>query len=416
MRRCYYLCILATNSEVMNKTKDNKPHLGIFGRRNNGKSSIINLLAGQDVAIVSDLAGTTTDPVKKSVEILNLGPVVLVDTAGIDDVGVLGEKRVEKTRDAISIVDLALLVTSNNELGSYEEELIAEFERLDTPYIAVHNLSDIAPSTLEYRSCFTNKGVPFVELSANTGFGLDELVAAIKQTMPETAFTTPSMFRGIIKKDDIVLLITPIDSEAPAGRMILPQVQAIRDSLDNDAVAITLKENAVEHFLVSTGIKPALAVTDSQIFDRANQLIPQDIPLTSFSITLSRLKGPFEIYKKGVTAIALLNEGDRVLILESCTHHTSCEDIGRFKIPRWLQQYTNRKLEFDVVAGLSALKRPITDYALVIQCGGCMITRKQVINRLKPAIDAGIPVTNYGMAIAFMKGIFERAIAPFEEK
>jgi [FeFe] hydrogenase H-cluster maturation GTPase HydF len=399
----------------MTKTRDNKPHIGIYGRRNNGKSTIINLLAGQDVAIVSDHAGTTTDPVKKSVEILSLGPIVLVDTAGIDDEGELGQKRIEKTRESIKIVDLALLVTSQNQFGDYENQLIDEFKAYDTPFIVVHNMADVARATDEHAHFFSNQQIPFVEVSAKNGEGVDKLVESIKANMPDTAYTAPSMFKGIIKKDDIVLLITPIDTEAPAGRMILPQVQAIRDSLDNNAVAVTLKENAVEHFLKTTGIKPALAVTDSQIFDKANAMIPHEIPLTSFSITLSRLKGPFDEFIKGTPRIAELKDGDRVLILESCTHHTSCDDIGRYKIPRWIKEFTGKQIEFDVVAGLSSLGRPITDYAIVIQCGGCMITRKQLHNRLKAATEAGIPVTNYGMAIAYIKGIFQRAIAPFIE-
>lgn len=399
----------------MTKTRDNKPHIGIYGRRNNGKSTIINLLAGQNVAIVSDHAGTTTDPVKKSVEILDLGPIVLVDTAGIDDEGELGQKRIEKTRESIKIVDLALLVTSQNQFGNYENQLIDEFKAYDTPFIVVHNMADVARATDEHAHFFSNQRIPFVEVSAKNGEGFDKLVESIKANMPDTAYTAPSMFKGIIKKDDIVLLITPIDTEVPAGRMILPQVQAIRDSLDNDAVAVTLKENAVEHFLKVTGIKPALAVTDSQIFDKANAMIPHEIPLTSFSITLSRLKGPFDEFIKGTPKIAELKDGDRALILESCTHHTSCDDIGRHKIPKWIKEFTGKQVEFDVVAGLSSLGRPITDYAIVIQCGGCMITRKQLHNRLRAATEAGIPVTNYGMAIAYIKGIFERAIAPFIE-
>lgn len=394
-------------------TRDNKPHIGIYGRRNNGKSTLINLLAGQDVSIVSHQAGTTTDPVKKSVEILNLGPIILVDTAGIDDEGELGIKRISKTRESIKMVDLALLVISRSRFGDYEQQLLEEFNANDIPVIVVHNMEDISPMSQELQNELSQQQLPMVRISALNSTGFDELVASIKEHMPETVYATPSMFGGIVKPNDLVLLITPIDSEAPAGRMILPQVQAIRDTLDNDAVAITLKENAVEHFLATTNLKPVLAVTDSQIFDRAHKMVPLDIPLTSFSITLSRLKGPFEEYIKGARSISQLRDGDRVLILESCTHHTSCEDIGRYKIPRWLKEHTGKELSYDVFAGLSTITRPITDYALVIQCGGCMITRKQVFSRLRPAIAAGIPVTNYGMAIAYMKGIFERAIAPF---
>lgn len=365
------------------------------------------------MAIVSDHAGTTTDPVKKSVEILGLGPAVIVDTAGIDDEGELGLKRIEKTLESIKTIDLALLVTTNGLLDSFEEQLMKEFEAYDTPFIVVHNMSDIAELPTDLKSHLSERNIPFVEISAIKGSGFDRLTECIKKHMPETAYTFPSMFKGIVAKDDMVLLITPIDSEAPAGRMILPQVQAIRDVLDNEAVAITLKENAVSHFLTSTGIKPALAVTDSQIFDKANALIPQDIPLTSFSITLSRMKGPFEHLLAGTPRISELKDGDHILILESCTHHSSCEDIGRHKIPKWMKEFTGKTLEFDVVPGLGSLERPIEHYSLIVQCGGCMITRKQLHNRLKPAIDKGIPVTNYGMAIAYMKGIFERATAPF---
>ncbi len=399
----------------MSKTRDNKPHIGIYGRRNSGKSTIINLLAGQGVAIVSDHAGTTTDPVKKSVEILNVGPIIIIDTAGIDDEGELGLKRVEKTRESIKIIDLALLVTSRGQFDEYEKQLVEEFKAYDIPYIVVHNMSDDEKADKEHIDFFTNQNIPITEICAINGNGLEDLVESIKKNMPDSAYTAPSMFKGIIKKDDIVLLITPIDTEAPAGRMILPQVQAIRDTLDNDAVAITLKENAVEHFLKTTGINPALAVTDSQIFDKANAMIPMEVPLTSFSITLSKMKGPFDEFIKGTSKIADIKDGDRILILESCTHHTSCDDIGRYKIPRWIKEFTGKQVDFDVVAGLSTITRPITDYAIIIQCGGCMITRKQVFNRLRPAIEAGVPVTNYGMAIAYMKGIFNRAIAPFLE-
>jgi [FeFe] hydrogenase H-cluster maturation GTPase HydF len=223
------------------------------------------------------------------------------------------------------------------------------------------------------------------------------------------------MFSGLIKKDDIVLLITPIDSEAPAGRMILPQVQAIRDALDNYGVAVVLRESEVVTFLKKTGIKPALAVTDSQIFALADAMVPKDVPLTSFSILLAKLKADFEHYLNGTPKIAELKDGDRVLLLESCTHHVSCDDIGRIKIPKWLYAFTGKKLEYEVVAGLDKLPRDIKEYALLIQCGGCVITRKQLTNRLRPAIEAGIPVTNYGMAIAYVQGIFDRAIEPFRK-
>lgn len=400
----------------MAKGKESFPHIGIYGKRNSGKSTTINFLAGQDVAIVSDVAGTTTDPVKKSFEITGFGPVVLVDTAGIDDVGELGQLRIQKTMESIKIVDLALLVITNNTLASDEEHLIEEFAKTDTPFVIVHNQNDKAALLPEFSNKLTEKyNSPIVSLSALKREGLEELLTAIKNTIPEYSYKTPSLLGDLVSYGDVVLLITPIDVEAPAGRLILPQVQAIRDVLDNDAVAIVLKEREVDGFLKKTGIKPALAVTDSQIFNKADAAIPRDIPLTSFSTLLARFKGDFENYLKGTPRIAELRDGDKVLILESCTHHVSCDDIGRVKIPRWLSQFTGKKLDYTVVTGLDKLPN-ITDYALVIQCGGCVITRKQLMNRLRPAIQAGVPVTNYGMAIAYVQGIYNRAIAPFTQQ
>lgn len=400
----------------MAKGKESFPHIGIYGKRNSGKSTTINFLAGQDVAIVSDVAGTTTDPVKKSFEITGFGPVVLVDTAGIDDEGELGQLRIQKTMESIKSVDLALLVITNNTLASDEEHLIEEFAKTDTPFVIVHNQNDKAALLPEFSNKLTEKyNSPVVSLSALKREGLEELLTAIKNTIPEYSYKTPSLLGDLVSYGDVVLLITPIDVEAPAGRLILPQVQAIRDVLDNDAVAIVLKEREVDGFLKKTGIKPALAVTDSQIFNKADAAIPRDIPLTSFSTLLARFKGDFENYLKGTPKIAELRDGDKVLILESCTHHVSCDDIGRVKIPRWLSQFTGKKLDYTVVTGLDKLPN-ITDYALVIQCGGCVITRKQLMNRLRPAIQAGVPVTNYGMAIAYVQGIYNRAIAPFTQQ
>jgi len=397
----------------MSKGKDTKPHIGIYGRRNNGKSSLINCLAAQDIAIVSDHAGTTTDPVKKSFEITGFGPVILVDTAGIDDVGDLGEKRIDRTKQSIKTIDLAILVITNNDFDIYEENLVKEFEKVEVPYIILHNKSDINPLKEETRKELESFNANIIDFSTVDAKNREELIRLIKETIPESAYTNPSMVGDLISYGDIVLLITPIDIEAPEGRMILPQVQAIRDILDNDGICVVLKEREVDAFLRKTKIKPALAITDSQIFLKADAMIPKDIPLTGFSVVLARLKGDFENYLKGTPKISELKDGDRILLLESCTHHVSCDDIGRIKIPRWISNFTGKKLDFDVVAGLSKIEKPITDYALVIQCGGCMITRKQLINRLKPAVDAGVPVTNYGMAIAYVQGIYNRAIAPF---
>lgn len=402
----------------MSKGKESKPHIGIYGRRNNGKSSLINMLTGQSVAIVSDFAGTTTDPVKKSLEITGFGPVILIDTAGIDDVGELGQKRIAKTLETINHIDLAILVIANNIWGEFEENLIAEFKKTDTPFIVAHSKHDLVPISTELKNRLNNElGESIVlEVSATSSLGFENLIRAIRLSIPEASYRNPTLLGDLVSYGDIVLLITPIDVEAPAGRLILPQVQAIRDALDNDAVAIVLKEREVDAFLRKTGIKPALAITDSQIFNKADASIPKDVPLTSFSILLARLKGDFDSYIKGTPKIADLKDGDRILLLESCTHHVSCDDIGRVKIPRWISNFTGKRLEYEVVAGLDKLPCDIKDYALVIQCGGCMITRKQIFNRLRPAIEAGIPVTNFGMTIALVQGIFERAVEPFVAK
>jgi len=398
----------------MSKGKDQKPHIGIYGRRNNGKSSIINSLAGQDISIVSDHAGTTTDPVRKSFEITGFGPVVLVDTAGIDDSGDLGNKRIERTIRTLQIIDMAILVVTSNKWGNYEDELIQKFNDSDIPYIIVHNKSDLELPTSGFAAkVISVSGKPLFEFSSLDKRNYEDFISLIRNSSPEHWCQHASLLGDLLKYGDIVILITPIDVEAPAGRLILPQVQAIRDILDNDAVAIVLKEREVDAFLKKTKIKPALAITDSQVFVKADASIPANIPLTSFSIMLARFKGDFNKYLEGTPKISSLMDGDRVLLLESCTHHVACDDIGRTKIPRWISSFTGKKIDYDVVAGLDTLARPITDYALVIQCGGCMITRKQLHNRLTDAIKAGVPVTNYGMAIAYVQGIYNRAIAPF---
>jgi len=399
----------------MMKTKDHKTHIGIYGRRNHGKSSIINTLADQQIAIVSDIAGTTTDPVKKSFEILDYAPVILVDTAGIDDTGELGAKRIEKTEHSISTIDLAILVIANNEFGSFEEELIKKFNYYKTPFFIIHNKSDNQKVKANLKADLEAKyKTSVIDFSTLSRDNFDEVIDLIKKTAPEASKVFKTIIGDLIQPNDVVMLICPIDSEAPAGRMILPQVQLIRDVLDNHCVNIVLQQDQVTEFFKTTNVKPKLAITDSQIFDLAGQLVPKDIPLTSFSTVLARQKGDFENYLKGTPKIDELKNGDRVLILESCSHHVSCEDIGRFKLPAWLRKYCDCELDFDIVSGLDAIQRPIKDYAMVIQCGGCMITKKQIHNRLLPAIEAGIPVSNYGLAIAYVQGIYTRAVEPFK--
>jgi len=354
----------------MAKGKESKPHIGIYGRRNNGKSSLINRLAGQDIAIVSDYAGTTTDPVKKSFEITGFGPVILVDTAGIDDKGDLGTKRIDKTLATIKTVDLAILVITYNTFGDFEKKLIEEFKNTDTPYFIVHNKSDV--QRLDEKTStrlVAQTDAEIIAFDTIHAENMEKLIKLIKTNIPESAYTSPSLVGDLLTYGDIVLLITPIDIEAPAGRLILPQVQAIRDILDNDAVAIVLKEREVDSFLRKTNITPALAITDSQIFNKADASVPDNVPLTSFSIVLAKFKGDFNNYLKGTPKIADLQDGDRVLMLESCTHHVSCDDIGRVKIPRWLTNFTGKKLEYDVVAGLDQLPRDIRIFV------GCSVWR-----------------------------------------
>ncbi len=399
----------------MSKGKDIKPHIGIFGRRNNGKSSFINLLVGQDLAIVSNQAGTTTDPVNKSVEIFGIGPAIIIDTAGIDDSGELGDKRVKKTMEVVKKVDCAILLLANNQFGEYETDIIRKFKHFDIPFLIVHNKSDLENiSTKTTETIQSTCKAEIIEFSTIETTNYDKLIDLIKRTIPQTAYQKPSLFADLVKPKDVVLLITPVDSEAPDGRVILPQNMAIRDVLDNDCITVVIKDTEIEDFL-KLGIKPALAVTDSQAFGMVSKLIPENIPLTGFSVVFARLKGDFEKYLEGTSHISNLKDGDKVLILESCTHQVSCDDIGRFKIPNWLLKFTAKKLEFTVVSGLSEITEEISNFAIIIQCGGCMVTKKQLQSRLKPAIDAGVPVTNYGLAIAYMHGIFNRATAPFRK-
>ncbi len=398
----------------MKKGKEIRPHIGIFGRRNSGKSSLINAMAGQEVSIVSDVAGTTTDPVSKNMEIGGLGAVVLIDTAGIDDEGMLGEKRIARSREVIKTIDLAILLITENNLGDFEFGLIEEFNKLDVPYFIVNNKSDLQTVSAELiAKTETELQTIVIDFSALNKAGIEPLVKQMRSFLPETAWKPGTLVGDLISYGDTVLLITPIDIEAPEGRLILPQVQVIRDVLDHDGVVAICKEREVDSYFKRMQPKPKLVITDSQVFLKADASIPQEIPLTSFSIVLARQKGDFQHYIKGTPKIAELKDGDRILILESCSHHVSCDDIGRVKIPRWLSNFTGKKLDYDVVAGLNQVPRYIHDYALVVQCGGCMITRRQLVNRLKPAIDAGIPVTNYGMAIAYIHGIYDRAIKPF---
>lgn len=398
----------------MAKGRENLTHIGIFGRTNTGKSTLINVLSGQETAIVSPIPGTTTDPVKKSIEIIGLGNVVLIDTAGIDDISKLGAQRVSKTLQTLDLIDIAILVIADNIFGESEINLIDKFIENEIPYLIVANKTDIVKVDLKIKDLVSNQfEKDIISVSSLLEENISHLIDKLISCKRESAYQNTSLLSGIVKHGDLVLLVTPIDSEAPEGRLILPQVNLIRNSLDSGCITIVVRDSELEEFLNSYQLKPRIVITDSQVFGKVSKIVPDDILLTGFSVLLARQKGDFDEYIKGTPKIDNLKDGDRVLLLESCTHTSSCEDIGRVKIPAWLRKYTGKKLEFDVVAGLDSLNRDIHDYSLVIQCGGCVITRRQLINRLKKAKDAGIPISNYGLAIAYMNGIFERAVKPF---
>ncbi len=391
--------------------KDLKPHIGIFGRMNNGKSSIINKLTGQKMAIVSEQAGTTTDPVKKSIEIFGIGPVILIDTAGIDDMSELGKQRVEKTYQTLKEIDCAILVIAGEEFGEPEKAIIREFKKHEIPFIIVHNKSDISELSESHKKAIESEyATKILEFSALKD-DAKVLQEALKKAIPESAYKKTSLLGGIIKPGQTIVLVTPIDDEAPEGRMILPQVMAIRDVLDNDCICVVLKETALKQYF-DNNPKPALVVTDSQVFKIVNEIVPKDVMLTSFSIILARLRGDFENYLKGTPHLSDLKDGDKILMLESCTHEISCGDIGRVKLPNLIRIFTGKNIEFTYLSGLTPIEN-IRQYAMAIQCGGCMATRKQLINRTNMAVENGIPISNYGMAIAYMNGIFERVTGVF---
>lgn len=390
--------------------KENRIHIAIFGRRNNGKSSFINAITGQNIAIVSDVPGTTTDPVKKSIEIKGIGPVVLIDTAGTDDLGELGIRRVQKSLSVINQIDVAVLIITDNQFEMPEINLLSEFKERNIPCILLYNKTDLFPPTEEFLTDIYKrtgkKPLLFSCISPDIQLFTNEISAILNDRAP----IDKDLFKGIVKHNDLVLLVTPIDSAAPEGRIILPQVQAIRNILDHNAINIVCKETELETVLKEYKIRPSLIVTDSQVFNYVNKIVPADIPLTSFSIVLAKLKGNFDKYIEGTPHIDKLKDNDKILILESCTHHATCEDIGRVKIPNMLKKHTGKTLHFTFVAGLDELPDNINDFAMVIQCGGCVVTKKQLENRLRKAIDANIPVSNYGLTIAYITGIFNRAI------
>ncbi len=386
-------------------------HIGLFGRRNVGKSSLLNAMTRQSVSIVSDIAGTTTDPVEKPMEFLPLGPVLFIDTAGIDDVGALGEARVEKTNRVMDRTDLALII-SDGIFGSFENDLLERFVEAAIPVITVFNKTDVSSPDEETIHKLKERKIPVVFTQASNSVGLLELREAMLAAAPEDYVGNTPIAADIVPPGETAVLVVPIDKEAPKGRLILPQVQTIRDLLDNDSTAMVVKERELKHVLENFKKPPALVVTDSQAFLKVAADTPADIPMTSFSILFSRFKGDLYTQVAGAFSVDSLKPGDSILVAEACSHHPIGDDIGRVKIPQWLTQYVGGSLHFHTVQGQD-FPEDLGRYKLVIHCGGCMFNRRAMMSRLYKCKEANVPITNYGLVIAYSLGIFERALGPF---
>ena len=416
----------------MNETPSaDRVHIGFFGRRNAGKSSIVNKVTGQELAVVSDVKGTTTDPVSKAMELLPMGPVVIIDTPGIDDEGHLGELRVRKAKQVLNRVDVAVLVVDAT-LGktSVDEELIHIFKEKEIPYLVVYNKSDLLPENRKIsedspekkeglshekpdQKADTITQEPFIYASAAT----DQNIYELKEKITSLAVTDDLKLRlvgDLLEPSDFAVLVVPIDKAAPKGRLILPQQQTIRDVLEAGAVAIVIKENELSNTLKTLGKKPKLVITDSQVFAKVSKETPEDIWLTSFSILFARFKGNLKTAAAGAAAIDRLKDGDKILISEGCTHHRQCDDIGTVKLPRWIRNYTGKDLEFEYSSGRE-FPEDVTKYSLIVHCGGCMLNEREMRYRQKCALDQEIPITNYGIAIAYMQGILKRCVEMFSD-
>lgn len=396
---------------MINTPKGMRLQIGIFGRRNVGKSSLLNAVARQSVSITSDVAGTTTDPVEKAMEMLPLGPVLFIDTAGIDDEGALGAARVGKSRKVMERADVAIVVAAGS-WSSFEEELVREFEILKVPVIVAFNKSDLAAPPEGVVEALAARKISYVKVSALTGEGIHEIREALIRVAPEEFVASGTIVGDLLPPGGLAALVVPIDMEAPKGRLILPQVQTIRDALDNDAYCLVVKERELRDALDRLKTPPDLVVTDSQAFLKVAGDTPDSVPLTSFSILFARLKGDLNVLVEGAISIGSLRPGDRVLLAEACAHHPIGEDIGRVKIPRWLTQYVGGELKFEHLQGQD-FPEDLTPYKLIVHCGGCTFNRRQMLYRLLKCREAGVPITNYGLAIAFSLGILERALGPF---
>ena len=381
-------------------------HIGFFGRRNAGKSSVVNAFTGQELSVVSEVKGTTTDPVMKSMELLPMGPVVIIDTPGFDDEGSLGELRVKKTKQVLNRADCAVLVVDATQGKTpADQELITLFQQKELPYLIAYNKTDLTAAP--------PLGENEVAVSAVTREGIEELKERVAR-LTRSPSEGKRLVGDLLTPGDLVVLVTPIDSAAPKGRLILPQQQTIRDVLDSDCTAIVVKENTLADTLAKLGAKPRMVITESQAFAQVDRDTPKDIPLTSFSILMARYKGFLTDAVQGVAAIDTLQDGDKVLIAEGCTHHRQCEDIGTVKIPKWLREYTGKALQLEHSSGRD-FPEDLTPYKLVIHCGGCMLGEREITYRRKTAADNGVPFTNYGITIAHLKGILKRSVELFPD-
>ena len=380
-----------------------RTHIGFFGARNAGKSSLVNAVTGQELAVVSDVKGTTTDPVRKAMELLPLGPVVIIDTPGFDDEGALGLERVKKTREILRTCDIAVLVVdASTGMTPTDRELLDLIRERDIPFLTVWNKTDLAAA----------QPVPEGTAAASslTGDGISELKELLARLKPERE--ERPLAGDLVSPGELCVLVCPIDESAPKGRLILPQQQVIRDLMDHGAIPVVCRDTELDALLKKPGLDPALVITDSQAFRTVSAIVPDVLPLTSFAILMARYKGFLDTAVKGISAAGTLQDGDRILLAEGCTHHRQCNDIGTVKIPRWLRQYTGKKLQIDTCSGRE-FPEDLTPYRLVIHCGGCMLTENAVLARMNQAIRQGIPFTNYGIAIAFMTGALERSLRLF---
>lgn len=401
----------------MNQTPaSERVHISFFGKRNAGKSSVINAVTGQDLAIVSSVMGTTTDPVYKTMELLPLGPVMVIDTPGIDDEGELGALRVRKSYQVLNKTDIAILVIDSTAgKGEEELELIHRFHKKGIPYLIVYNKIDLL-STEKIKDLAMSVRAEEVLVSASDGMNIQELKEKIASLKPEDTHKYP-LIQDLIGPLDLVILVVPIDKAAPKGRLILPQQQTIRDILERGALSLVVRDtelkSTLDHFLAQ-GVCPKLVVTDSQAFARVSKAVPENITLTSFSILFSRYKGELEIQLKGIAALSSIEDGDRILIAEGCTHHRQCGDIGTCKMPEWIRNYTGKKPVFEFTSG-TEFPDDVSSYKMVVHCGGCMLNEREMKYRIACCQDQGVPITNYGILIAQVTGILKRSLGPFPE-